>query len=109
VLLIAVAALAAAIAALASATATTKPALRLVDTSPLAFRGTGFEAREHVRISVYAGERATKRMTASMAGRFTARFAGLDPNACAGFSAVAVGSEGSRASFKRAPGMCPQP
>ena len=91
------------------ASATTRPALRLLDASPLAFRGTGFKAHEHVRVSVYAGSRATKRTTAGLRGRFTIRFVGLDPNACTGFSAVAIGSEGSRASFKRAPGMCPAP
>ena len=105
----AVVALAATVATLASARATTRPTLRLVDASPVAFRGTGFKAHERVRVSVYAGTRATRRTTAGLRGRFTVRFAGLDPNACAGFSAVAVGNEGSRASFKRAPGMCPAP
>jgi hypothetical protein len=101
--------LSATVVTLASAGATARPALRLVDASPLALRGTGFKAREHVRVSVYAGERASKRTTASLRGRFTVRFAGLDPSVCAGFSASAVGDKGSRASFKRAPGMCPQP
>jgi hypothetical protein len=80
-----------------------------MDASPVAFRGTGFKPGERVRISVYAGERATKRTAAGARGRFVVRFAGLDPNACSGFSALAVGNEGSRASFKRAPGMCPAP
>jgi hypothetical protein len=107
ILLVAVAALAAAV--LASARAATRPALRLMDASPVAFRGVGFKARERIRVSVYAGDRATKRLTAGPRGGFVVRFAGLDPNACAGFSAVAVGSEGSRAVFKRSPGMCPAP
>jgi hypothetical protein len=106
-LLVAIAALA--VTALASARAATRPALRLMDASPVAFRGVGFKARERVRVSVYAGERATKRLTAGARGGFVARFAGLDPNSCTGFSAVAVGNEGSRASFKRSPGMCPLP
>jgi hypothetical protein len=80
-----------------------------MDASPVAFRGTGFKEHERVRVSVYAGERATKRLTAGVRGGFVVRFAGLDPNACVGFSALAVGNEGSRASFKRAPGMCPAP
>jgi hypothetical protein len=80
-----------------------------MDASPVAFRGLGFKSRERVRVSVYAGERATKRVAAGVRGRFVVRFSNLDPNACSGFSAVAVGSEGSRATFKRAPGMCPAP
>jgi hypothetical protein len=80
-----------------------------MDASPVAFRGVGFKPRERVRVSVYAGERATKRLTVGPRGGFVVRFAGLDPNACTGFSAVAVGNEGSRAGFKRAPGMCPAP
>jgi len=106
---VAVVALAATVATLASARATTRPTLRLVDASPVAFRGTGFKAHERVRVSVYAGTPATRRTSAGLRGRSTVRFAGLDRNACAGFSAVADGNEGSRASFKRAPGMCPAP
>jgi len=100
---------AASVATLASARATTRPTLRLMDASPIAFPGLGFKAHERVRVSVYAGERATKRVAAGVHGGFVVRFSNLDPNACAGFSAVAVGNEGSRASFKRAPGMCPAP
>ena len=105
-LLLAAAALAVPVA---SARTTMRPTLRLMDASPVAFRGTGFKPHEHVRVSVYAGDRATKRVVAGVRGRFVVRFSGLDPNACAGFGAVAVGSDGSRATFKRAPGMCPAP
>ena len=89
--------------------ATVQPRLRLIDTDPVAFRGIGFKAHEQVRVVVYAGERATERATAGLRGGFVVRFAGLDPSACAGFSASAVGNKGSRASFKRAPGQCPAP
>jgi hypothetical protein len=106
-LLVAVAVLA--VATLASARAATRPALRLMDASPVAFRGVGFKPHERVRVSVYAGERAAKRVTAGVRGGFVVRFSSLDPNACSGFFASAVGNEGSRASFKRAPGMCPAP
>jgi hypothetical protein len=94
---------------IASARAVSRPALRLMDAGPVAFRGTGFKPHERVRISVYAGERAAKRVVAGARGRFVVRFAGLNPNACAGFSALAVGNEGSRAVFKRPPGTCPAP
>lgn len=80
-----------------------------MDTDPVALRGTGFKPRERVLVSVYAGVRATKRVTAGARGRFVVRFPDLDPSLCVGFSAVAVGSNGSQASFKRSPGMCPAP
>ena len=80
-----------------------------MDASPVVFRGSGFKAHERVRVSVYAGERATKHVAAGVRGGFVVRFPTLDPNACSGFGAVAVGNEGSRAVFKRAPGMCPAP
>jgi hypothetical protein len=105
-LLVAAAALAVSVA---SARAVARPALRLMDASPVAFRGTGFKPHERVRVSVYAGGRAAKRVEAGVRGGFVVRFSSLDPNACSGFSALAIGNEGSRASFKRAPGMCPLP
>jgi hypothetical protein len=108
-LLLTAVALAASVAALASARATTRPTLRLMDARPVVFRGLGFKAHESVRVSVYAGERVTKRVTSGARGGFVVRFSNLDPNSCTGFGAVAVGNEGSRASFKRAPGMCPAP
>jgi hypothetical protein len=93
----------------AGGAATTQPRLRLLDTDPVAFRGIGFKAHEQVRVVVYAGARAAKRATAGVRGGFVVRFVDLDPNACTGFSASAVGSKGSRATFKRAPGQCPAP
>jgi hypothetical protein len=80
-----------------------------MDASPVAFRGTGFKPHERVRVSVYAGGRAAKRVEAGARGGFVVRFASLDPNACSGFFASAVGNNGSRASFKRSPGVCPAP
>lgn len=106
-LLVAVAVLA--VATLASARAATRPTLRLMDASPVAFRGIGFKPHERVRVSVYAGGRVAKRVTAGVRGGFVVRFSSLDPNACSGFWASAVGDKGSRASFKRSPGMCPAP
>jgi hypothetical protein len=108
-LLVLVAAALGATVASSAATQAQRPVLRLTDAGPVAFRGIGFKPHERVRVSVYAGARATKRVTAGARGRFVVRFPTLDPNACAGFFATAVGNEGSRASFKRAPGMCPQP
>ena len=100
---------AAAMIGLSSARGEARPVLRLVDASPVTFRGTGFEADEHVRVAFVGTTRAVRRIVASAQGRFVVRFAGADANACSGFSAIAVGDRGSRATFKRAPGQCPQP
>jgi len=100
---------AAAIVGLGAARGETRPALRLVDASPVTFRGTGFEADEHVRVFFVGTTRAVRRVVASAQGRFSVRFADADANACTGFSATAVGDQGSRATFKRAPGQCPVP
>jgi hypothetical protein len=89
--------------------ATTHATLRLMDASPVTFRGIGFKARERVRVVVTARTRAAKSVTASIRGVFVVRFAGLDLSSCVGFGATAVGSDGSRASFKRAPGQCAAP
>jgi len=86
---------------------TTRPALRLADDSPLMFSGTGFRANEHVRVVAIAGKRATHWATAGTRGRFAVRFLGMAADACRGLSATAIGDQGSRATYKRAPGQCP--
>jgi hypothetical protein len=91
-----------------SAAATTRATLRLVDdTTPPTLRGAGFQAREHVRVVIVAGDvRSVKRVIATARGRFTVRVLG-DIDACTGFSASAIGSKGTRAALKRPPGQCP--
>jgi hypothetical protein len=96
--------------AVASAgSASTHPTLRLTDDASVTLRGTGFKDRERVRVMVATKTHASKSVTASTAGAFVVRFAGMSTSACAGFSATAVGTNGSRASFKRSPGMCAVP
>ena len=85
--------------------ATAAPSLRLVSAAPLILRGTGFQARErvHVTLTTRALARRTT-LTAGAAGGFTYR-AGLlvavDP--CRGTIVVnALGlTSGSRATWKR--------
>jgi hypothetical protein len=104
--------LATAAALTASATASsqsTRATLRLVDESPVTFRGAGFHARENVRLVVVGGKRAVKTFAAGAGGGFVVRMAGFSANECKGLSATATGSDGSQASYKRAPGMCPVP
>lgn len=95
---------------LGAAGAGSRPTIRVADAGVLTLRGAGFRPAEHVRVSVLAGTaRAAKRVTASAAGAFRVRFPRLSENACAAFGVTAVGDRGSRASFKRSPGMCPAP
>ena len=88
---------------------TSRAVLRLVDTSPVTLRGAGFKAHEHVKVTLVARTSAVRRTVATAGGILFVRFAGANPNECTGFSAIAVGNLGSRATYKRAPGMCPQP
>jgi hypothetical protein len=84
--------------------------LRLVDTDPVTLRATGFKAHEHARLSISADKVSVRRSaTAGSGGGFTMRLPGVDANACTGFSVTAIGDRGSRATYKRAPGMCPVP
>jgi hypothetical protein len=82
--------------------------LRLVDTDPVTVRGTAFKPYERVRVTVLTDERLVRRATAGPGGVFTMRLPGVAINACTGFTVTVTGNEGSRATFKRAPGVCPQ-
>ena len=72
-------------------------------------RATGFHARERVRLVVQAPGAMTRMATAGAGGGFTMRLAGVSADACQGFSIVATGNGGSRATLKRPPGQCPLP
>ena len=100
---------AAAVVAPAATAATPRPSLRIVDdTPPATLRGVGFQPGERVRVVIVAGTaRSVKKAVATALGRFTVRVR-ADVNDCTGFSATAIGSKGTRASLKRAPGQCPQ-
>ncbi|HEU5212574.1 MAG TPA: hypothetical protein VFU10_07365 [Gaiellaceae bacterium] len=80
--------------------------LQLMRSSPVMLRGTGFTAAEHVRVVARVPGMATKRVTASSAGAFTVRFAGRAGTRCTGFSVIATGDRGSRASITQAPEQC---
>ena len=86
------------------------PRIVFLDTDPVSVRGTNFKSAERVQVEVVAGSKTmTRSTTGSPTGAFTMRMAGIDPNACQGFSVTATGNKGSRATFKRAPGQCPDP
>ena len=74
------------------ATATARPSLKVVAVQPVAVAGRSFKAGERVRLTA-DGRRKT--VTAGTRGGFKVVFP--EANACNGFTAVARGSEGSRA------------
>lgn len=74
---------------------------------PFKVRGSGFRARERVRVTVTAtngGSDVTRRIRATGRGTFVLTFSGID--ACGGVEAVASGSRGSRASFQMSSLRC---
>lgn len=107
-LALAAAAVAGALSA-AGAPAPAKPTLRLLDVRVPTFLGTGFRPREHVRLEVVGGGRHVVFVTAGAGGSFTKKVAGVNPGNCTGFSVIATGDHGSRATLKRPPGVCAPP
>jgi hypothetical protein len=67
---------------------------------PFRVRGSGFRARERVRVTVTqtGGRGVTRRVRATGRGTFVLAFAGIE--ACRGVEGVAAGTRGSRASFQ---------
>jgi hypothetical protein len=97
-----------AVAATAGA-AVRSPTLRIANVKPLVVRGSGFHARERVRVVVTsASNRWTRRVTATASGTVAASFGSLPVNRCS-LVAKAFGSGGSRASTKPAEPACPEP
>ena len=83
--------------------------LRLLDASPAMVQATGFHARERVRLVISGPALIVRNATAGSGGGFTMRLAGVSANSCQGFSIVATGNDGSRATLKRPRGQCPLP
>jgi hypothetical protein len=75
-------------------------------TDPFRVRGSGFRARERVRVKVTptGGAGITRRVRANGRGTFTVAFARID--SCGGVHGVATGSRGSHASFQFSAIMC---
>jgi hypothetical protein len=98
------AALALVLAGLGAGSASSRHAsLRLVRVAPLQVRGTGFQARERVRVVAnLARLSVVKRVQASPRGSFAVAFS-LTPSHCSGLRVMAVGNAGTRATLKRPP------
>jgi hypothetical protein len=85
------------------------PRLRIVSSSPLAFRGSNFGPSESVKLTVTLGTKTQMRITrAGLLGTFLARFPGLVYDRCHGtLKVIAVGGRGYRAGFTLQPLPCP--
>jgi hypothetical protein len=68
--------------------------------NPFRVRGSGFRARERVRVTIRetGGGRITRRIRATGRGTFVLAFPGV--HVCGGVEGVAAGSRGSHASFQ---------
>ena len=86
-----------------------KPALRPLDLDPLTLRGTSFKPGERVELLV-AGPGATRAKTvrAGRRGRFRVVFA-VSPGRCDSVVVQALGSRGSRATFRHDVPDCMEP
>ncbi|HVD25933.1 MAG TPA: hypothetical protein VNB86_08055 [Gaiellaceae bacterium] len=82
---------------------TGRASLVITSIEPLSVTGRGFKAAERVTVRFQSRRRAT---TATSAGRFVVRFAGVD---CSGGTIVAVGSKGSRAVANFSQPLCVAP
>jgi len=87
------------------------PGLRLVDSRPVKLEGSGFCARERLRVRAHAGDSTrSRRVRADAAGRFRVRFRALHHDRCAdSLTAFAMHSGDVRASLKRPRKQCPVP
>jgi hypothetical protein len=82
--------------------------LKLMRGTPLTLRGTNFASKERVRLVVVAAhDKTTKRLTANAGGTFVVRFPDISVNRCKGFTALAIGARGSRASTTAPNAYCP--
>jgi hypothetical protein len=85
-------------------------ALRIVDTSPLTVRGTGWHARERVRVKVAAEATTTRTVQTTLAGAFTTAFPTVTVQRCGDpVWITAIGASGARATVKLPVPECPPP
>ncbi len=89
--------------------ARSRPALRLVTLSPMSVHGSGFGARERVRVRLWTHDEltATRHVRATRRGGFTVSFARVLIDRCSAFNVTAVGRSGRTATLGRARFRCP--
>jgi hypothetical protein len=79
-----------------SANAAKRPALTIVDTSPLVVRGANFKPAERVKLLVNYGKPLSRAVRAGPRGGFVVRL-GVSVNGCTAVVVQAIGARGSRA------------
>ena len=97
---------------LALAAAGSHARVSLADRSPLTVKGTSFKAHERVLVTVTAGTKFVRRVTATQTGAFVARFAStatLKNDCGVSTQILAVGNRGSVAGVKIPGKECPNP
>lgn len=94
----------AALAAAPSPAAGAHARLAVIAAHPVTVRGTGFAARERVRIVLRSPpDRVVRVARADESGRVTVAFAHVALDRCSTSSIVATGAQGSRATWRRRP------
>jgi hypothetical protein len=73
--------------------------------NPIRVRGFGFKARERVRVWIAGNTGTTKRVTASVRGRFAVNL--TTGTSCPNVTVKAAGNRGSRASYRVTSTVCP--
>ena len=85
------------------------PRVRVPDTTPFTVRGTGFEPRERVTVTIVMDGSHARAVTAGATGVFVVTFPTVELKECVSYSVRAVGSHGSKAAFKPPRVMCGPP
>jgi uncharacterized protein YjeT (DUF2065 family) len=81
--------------------AVTKATVKIVKLSPLTIRGSGFKPTERVTVTLSAGAAGTARATATAAGVVTVSLPKAKVTACTAYTLRAVGSAGTKVTFRR--------
>ena len=86
--------------ATAAPAAAAKATVKIVKLSPLTIRGSGFKPTERVTVKLSAGAKGTARGTATAAGVVTISFPKTKLTACTAYTLRAVGTAGTKVTFK---------
>ena len=89
--------------------ASAKATLKIVKLNPLTIRGSGFKPVERVTVTLSAGAAGRAKGTATAAGVLTVSVPKAKVTACTPYTLRAVGSAGTRVTFKRTVGASCKP
>ena len=89
-----------------SQAATPQPKLRVFADTPIRVTGVGFHARERLKVTFSADGVWRKTLRTTRTGRFAALFPAATLDRCVGYSVIARGATGARATLKVMPVAC---